>query len=126
MLAVASCGVRAGNVVLLPMGFEGWVAIRYDVPAGTALEREWAKTLIRVPRSGVVSCRSRRSSGYGIDEYYFVTTDGLRRRVPTDAHGCSEQEACVQLFQFFFSPTTTTLFFVGKRANVPLYRRPEP
>lgn len=108
------------------MDFEGWVSIRYDVADGIALEREGAKPLIRVPRSGVVSCRWRRSAGYGVDEYYFATTDGRRTRAPTEADGCGDQEACVQRLQFFSSPTATTLFFVGKRANLGDYLKPEP
>jgi hypothetical protein len=95
MVAVA-CGVRAGNVVLIPMGFEGWVVIRYDMPGEPAFAHEGAKTLVKVPQQGSLSTSSDRPNGYGLDEYYFVEADGQRVRIQSDAEGCRDQEPCIR------------------------------
>lgn len=121
----ASCGVRGGDVVLLPVNFEGWVVIHYEDPSGTPLETEGARTLIRVPPSGVVRTSSPRAEGYGLDKYYFVASNGSRVRVQHEAEGCEDQGACVQQFEFISSPTKTTVFFVGEKGNLGRYRRPE-
>lgn len=126
MAATVACGLRWGDVVLLPTDFEGWVMIHYDVPGGAPLERAGLKTLIRVPPSGVVFTSSGRAEGYGSDEYFFVSSEGKRTPVRSEAaEGCEEQQVCVQRFQFFSPPAQATLFFVGKRGNLSLYRKPK-
>jgi hypothetical protein len=119
------CGVRAGNVVLIPMGFEGWVVIHYDIPREPAFDHEGAKTLVKVPESGSLSTSSNRPNGYGIDEYFFVAADGKRVRVQNEAEGCNDQEPCIQQFEFVTSPTKMTMFFVGKKPDVARYPKPK-
>jgi hypothetical protein len=120
-----SCGVRAGNVVLIPAGFKGWVILRYGLSAEPALEHEGVKTLVKVPGSGSLSTSSDRSNGYGIDDYYFVGPDGNRAKISSDTDGCKEQEPCVQQFEFVTSPAKTTIFFVGQRQDLPRYPKPK-
>jgi hypothetical protein len=109
------CGVRAGNVVLLPEDFEGWIVIRYNVSGADALEREGIKVVIKVLMSGAISTSSERASGYGLDAYYFVDANGRRRPIPSEADGCKNDERCARQFQFFTSPSTITVFFVGTK-----------
>jgi hypothetical protein len=120
-----SCGVRAGNVVLFPMGFEGWVMVHYEVSGAPAFEREGGKTLIRVPSSGSVSSSNERPTGYGLDEYYSVAPGGKRLRLQSEDKGCRSEELCVQQFQFFSSPSKVTRFFVGQKENLGRYPMPE-
>ena len=125
LVMVVSCGVRAGDIVLLPTGFEGWVMVHYEISGRSAFEREGGKTLIRVPASGSVSSSNERPTGYGIDEYYFVGPEGKRMRIQSDDKGCVGQEPCVQQFQYFSSPAMVTRFFVGKKENLSRYPMPE-
>jgi len=120
-----SCGVRAGNVVLLPAGFEGWVVVHYEVSGSPPFGREGVKTLIQIPPAGSVFSSSTRSRGYGLDEYYFVGPEGKRIRVKSEDDGCTDQETCVRKFQFFFTPTKFTRFFVGKKQDLSHYPIPE-
>ena len=108
-----------------PDGFEGWVVIRYDIPGEPAFDREGAKTLVKVPKSGSLSTSSDSANGYGIDEYYLVAADGQRVRVPSEAEGCKDQDPCVQQFEFITSPIKATLFFVGKKQDVSQYPKPK-
>lgn len=119
------CGVRAGNVVLIPMGFEGWVVIRYDMPGEPAFDHEGAKTLVKVSQSGSLSTSSDRPNGYGVDEYYFVGADGQRVRIQSDAEGCKDQDPCIQQFEFITSPVKATLFFVGKKQDLSKHPKPK-
>jgi hypothetical protein len=124
LMLMVSCGVRAGNVVLLSEPFEGWVVIHYNVRDSPPFGHEGFKTLIRVPPSGTVSTISARPKGYGFDEYYFIGTDGKRVRLKTEEDRCSNQEICVRRPQYYFSPATDTIFFVGTRQD--LRRNPAP
>ena len=125
IVAGVGCGVRAGNVVLIPMGFEGWVVIRYDIPSEPAFIREGVKTVIKVPASGSLSTSSERPNGYGIDEYYFVGADEKRVRVQSDFEGCKEQDPCIQQFEFVTSPTTVSVFFIGNKQDLSRYPKPK-
>jgi hypothetical protein len=124
IVMVAACGVRAGNVILIPMGFEGWVVIRYDMPGEPAFDHEGVKTLVKVPQSGSLSTSSDRQNGYGVDEYYFVGANGQRVRIQSDAEGCRDQEPCIQQFEFITSPTKETVFFVGKKQDLATHPKP--
>lgn len=119
------CGVRAGNVVLIPTGFEGWVVIRYQIPNAPSFDHEGAKTLVKVPESGSLSSSSDRPNGYGVDEYYFVAGDGQRVRIQSDAEGCNDPAPCIQQFEFITSPIKATLFFVGKKQDLPQHPKPK-
>lgn len=119
-----SCGVRWGDVILLPDNFEGWVTIKYDVPEAAALGRDGRKILIQVPPSGALLTSSDRAIGYGLDEYYFVGSDGHRLRLPTEAEGCVPAEVCVQHFRFYSSPAKVSVFFVGKAGSMARYPYP--
>ncbi len=118
-----SCGVRWGNIVLIPENFEGWVTIKYEVPEAAPLKREGLKMLIQVPASGAVTTSSTRAAGYGTDEYYLVAADGRRRRLPNEFEGCPGT-ACAQRFTFFSSPARVTVFFVGRAEDVGRYSNP--
>lgn len=124
VVAGVGCGVRAGNVVLIPMGFEGWVVIRYQVPNAPSFDHEGVKTLVKVPESGSLSSSSDRPNGYGVDEYYFVAGDGRRVRIQSDVEGCKDPAPCVQQFEFITGPIKATLFFVGKKADLSQYPKP--
>lgn len=126
MVAGVSCGVRAGNITLIPDGFEGWVVIRYQVPGEPSLGREGAKTIVKVPASGSLITNSDRPNGYGIDEYYFVGADGKRVPIQNEAEGCKRQDApCVQQFEFVTSPIKATMFFVGQKPDFGRYPKPK-
>jgi len=126
ILTVVACGVRAGNIVLIPSGFEGWVVIRYEVPGESSLGREGAKTMLRVPVSGSLITSSDMPRGYGIDEYYFVGADGKRTPIQNEPEGCKDQDVpCVQQFEFVTSPVKVTIFFVGKKPNLARYPKPK-
>ena len=118
-----SCGVRWGDIVLIPDNFEGWVTIKYEIPEAAPLKREGLKTLVQVPASGEVRTSSTRATGYGRDEYYLVAADGRRRRIPNEFGGCPGQ-SCAQRFTFFSSPARVTVFFVGRAENMPRYPNP--
>jgi hypothetical protein len=121
----ACCGIRRGDVVLLPNGFEGWVVIRYEVSNTPVLEREGFRNVVRVPTSGEFSTNSKRAVGYGFDTYYFVDVAGKRQRIRAWDEHCERQEVCVQQFQLFSSPSIATIFFVGKKDDVPRHPKPE-
>src|SRR5437870_5068230 len=71
MVVLAGCGVRHGDRVLIPKGYEGWVVIRYGIPDAKALERRDGKVLIPIPESGKLSTSSDLVFGYGVDDYLF-------------------------------------------------------
>ncbi len=121
----ASCGVRAGDIVLVPNGFRGWVIVRYEVPDAPPLGREGFKTVIRVPLSGYLFTRSGRSAGYGVDEYYFEDAAGKRTRMQLESGGCAERDSpCAQQFVFSMGSVTATTFFVGTKSDLGRYPRP--
>jgi len=125
VIAIApACGIRAGNVVLIPNGFRGWVVIRYNVSGAAELGHDGVKTLISVPESGAVFTSSDRPSGYARDEYYFVGGNDKRLRITSDAEGCQTRKPCVQGFEYITSPVKVTVFFVGTKQELPLYPRP--
>lgn len=120
-----ACGVRRGDVVILPPNFEGWVVILYEVPAKPVLPREGFKNLINVPPSGIVLTNSVKPVGYGIDEYYLAGPNGSRKRIWTEFEGCNANETCVREIQFFFSPVRASLFFVGGKDDLARFPRPD-
>jgi hypothetical protein len=125
LLPLVFCGLRAGNDISLPAGFKGWVTIRYNNPGSPRLRRSGLRPVIRVPWSGMVSTSSRRSTGYGVDRYYFVAADGKQTRIKDDSHGCPESDPCVQQFEYYSSPHQVTVFFVGSKYEVSSYKRPD-
>ena len=125
VMSLISCGLRTGDDVLIPVGFTGWVEIRYNEPESPPLERSGLKPLINVPPSGRVSTSSSRSLGYGADRYYFVVQDGTRTRIQDDSHACADDVPCVQQFKYYVSPRPVTVFFVGKTRDIGNYKRPD-
>ena len=122
---LTACGIRRGDDVLLPNGFEGWVVIRYEVSNSPALEREHFRNIIRVSPSGEFSTSSTRAVGYGSDAYYLVDAAGKRQRIRSWDEHCEPQEVCVQQFQLFSGPLIATRFFIGKKDNMPKYSKPD-
>jgi hypothetical protein len=122
-IAVLSCAVRAGNIVLIPEGFVGWVRIQYEVQQAPSLPKEGVKYLIHIPSSGSLMTSSARQHGYGIDRYYFMT-DSRRTPIPAEDQGCASDQPCVQQFTFFTSPVSETVFFVGRHADLARYPKP--
>lgn len=120
----AACGIRRGDDVLLLDGFEGWVVIRYEVSNSPALEHGRFRNVIRVPASGEFSTSSKRAGGYGFDTYYFLDAVGKLHRIRNWDEHCESHEVCIQQFQLFSSPSIATMFFVGKKDNMPRYPRP--
>jgi hypothetical protein len=124
-LLVASCNLRAGDVVLIPSGFRGWVVIRYEVAGKPYLGHAGTKTLVRVPSTGLVETASDRANGYGSDEYTFVNDSGGRAEIPNEqVKGCSAQDICIQRFEYFSAPAKVTVFFVGAAIELAKYPRP--
>jgi hypothetical protein len=124
-LPLASCGLRPGNDVSIPAGFKGWVTIRYNDAGSPPLRRAGLRPVINVPWTGEVLTSSRRSDGYGVDHFYFVTQDGKRTPIKEDSHGCPESEQCIQQFEYYSSPHQATVFFVGAKHELNGYKRPE-
>jgi hypothetical protein len=81
--------------------------------------------VIKVPWTGKVFTSSRRSTGYGIDHFYFVAGDGKRTPLKENSHGCLESELRVQQFEYYSSPYQATVFFVGTKHELSGYKRPE-
>jgi hypothetical protein len=123
VIITGACGVRWGDIILIPENFEGWVTIKYEVPRAAPLGREGLKTLVQIPIPGVVSTSSSRPTGYGADQYYLVGSDGHRSRLPTEFGGCPGR-VCAQQFTFFSSPRIVTVFFVGRAESMPRYLNP--
>ncbi len=119
-----SCGFRAGNVVLIPMGFRGWVVIRHDVAGAPVFGHERFKMLIKIPESGLLSSSSDWPSGYGTDEYYLVGRDGQRVSIHSQFQGCNDPAPCIQEFEFISSPIKATLFFVGNKQDLAQHPKP--
>ena len=119
-----SCGVRTGNVVLIPSGYKGWITIRYEVKDAMALPKEGIRTVLRVPSSGIVNTSNSRPNGYGVDTYYAVSPQGVRTRIPTETDSCSANQKCVRRFQFFTSPRIVTVFFVGTAEDISRFPKP--
>ncbi len=125
-IAIAvSCGFRAGNVVLIPMGFRGWVVIRHEVAGAPPFGHEGGKMLIKVPESGILSSSSNWPSGYGNDEYYLVGDDGQRVRIHSPFEGCNDPAPCIQRFEFITSPIKATVFFVGNVQDLSQHPKPK-
>ena len=122
LLPFAACGVRRGDVVLVPKSYEGWVQIHYDVGGAPVLRQEEEANLVEVPGSGIVTTSSSRSPGYGSDRYFFVDEAGSRTPIPVD--GDEEDGRSVSNFQYFSSPAQVTVFFVGEPTKVEQYKRP--
>ena len=125
-LFATSCGLRAGDVVLIPSGYRGWVVIRYGVAGQPRLSHTGLKILIRVPSSGSVETSSNMKIGYGVDEYYYVNDAGKRLLIPSDlGDGCKPQDVCAQHFRFYTSPGTFAVFFVGTTSELSKYPEPQ-
>jgi uncharacterized protein DUF6843 len=124
IVCAVACGVRRGDDVLLPSGFEGWVLIHYEVSGRPELERDGFRNVIRVSESGAISTSSTRAVGYSSDAYYFVDSGGKRQPIRNWNEECKADEVCVQQFQIFSSPSMTTRFFVGRKANRSRYPQP--
>jgi hypothetical protein len=123
-IMVLSCNLRAGDIVLIPSGYEGWVTIRYEVKESPALPKEGFKTLIQIPSSGILSTSSSRPEGYGSDTYYALSSRGTRTRIPAEPEPCSEAEECVGHFEYWTSPAMTTIFYVGASKDVTCFPQP--
>jgi hypothetical protein len=123
LLLLFSRGLRAGDEVLIPDGFAGWVEIRYKEPGTPPVRRSGLKPLLTIPSSGRMLTSSSRSTGYGDDHYYFLSPEGRRTEIRNDTGGCGENELCVQQFEYYSSPQVT-VFFVGRAHDLPSYKRP--
>lgn len=124
-LSASSCGLRAGDVLLLPSGYRGWVVICYQIVGQPRLSRSGFKTLVRVPVSGSVETSSKMEFGYGVDEFYYVNSADERVPIPSElGNGCKPEDVCAQRFQFYTSPVRAAVFFVGTAKELTRY--PEP
>lgn len=124
-LSSSSCGLRAGEVLLLPSGYKGWVVIRYEIAGQPRLSRSGFKTLVRVPVSGSLETSSKMEFGYGVDEFYYVNSADERMAISSESgNGCKPEDVCARRFQFYTSPVRTAVFFVGTAKE--LVRYPEP
>src|ERR1044071_3448283 len=75
------CGMRRGEIILIPDSYIGWVRVYYDVPGEVGLPREGGKNLLRIDRDGLLRTSTPLYKGYGVDEYYYVTSTGERHRL---------------------------------------------
>ncbi len=73
---------------LIPEGYVGWVVVHFSVPGAAALDMEEGFRLIKIDSNGEAFTSSALIPGEGYyDEYFYVTADGIRRRVPNSYFG---------------------------------------
>ena len=122
-IGLASCGFRTGNTVLIPDGYVGWVRIYYHEASAPSLRKESGSYLIVIDNSGSARTSSTRDPGYGSDEYFYVSSSGVRTKLKTqDVEGSPDD--LVHDFTYQSAPREVTLFLVGPRAAVKITPRP--
>jgi hypothetical protein len=117
-------GFRRGDRVLIPERYLGWIVIHYGINGQPRLPHEDGKNLINISPSGNVLTSSKRASGYGSDDYFFVDARGNKAKIHSEWNGC-ELQVCVSYFEFYSDPDVT-IFFVGDRSDLTRFSRPAP
>ena len=117
------CGFRHGNKVLIPDGYVGWVRIYYREAAALVLPTEGRSYVITVDRLGSAHTSTTRETGYGNDEYFYVTPAGGRTKLTLQGVE-DRQDDMIHDFTYQSSPNEVTLFFVGSRKAAATQPRP--
>jgi hypothetical protein len=117
------CGFRSGNKVLIPDGYIGWVRIYYGEAGAPSFRKEGTAYVVKVNESGSSHISSLRESGYGIDEYFYVSSAGVRTKLKLQGME-DQQDDVIHDFTYQSAPKEITLFFVGPRTSVKTYPRP--
>lgn len=122
-LATGCGSFRPGNLVLIPNGYVGWVRIFYGETASPPLPRERGAYLIQIGPEGMAKTSSHHPAGYGVDEYMYVSSDGVRTKLKL--LGMEDQgDDLVHNFTCQSSPREVTVFFVGPRSVIKTTPRP--
>jgi hypothetical protein len=123
-IGLACCGFRTGNTVLIPDGYVGWVRIYYGEAGAPSLRKESGSYLVVIDNSGSAQTSSIRNPGYGSDEYFYISSSGVRTKLKLQGVEDAPNDM-VHDFTFQSAPREVTLFFVGPRAAVKTTPRPE-
>lgn len=123
-IGLACCGFRTGDKVLIPDGYVGWVRIYYRESGAPSLRTEGGRYLIVIGNSGTAQTSSIRKSGYGSDEYFYVSPSGSRTNLKLQGVENAPDDM-VHDFTYQSTPREVTLFFVGPRTAVETTPRPD-
>jgi len=123
-IGLACCGFRTGNRVLIPDGYVGWVRIYYKEPGAPSLRKESAGYLIVIDDAGSARTSSIRDPGYGSDEYFYVSSAGVRTKLKLQGVEDAPDDM-VHDFTYQSAQKEVTLFFVGPRTAVKTTTRPD-
>lgn len=78
---------RRPSRYLIPEGYVGWVNVHFEVREAPALPIEEGRYLFKVLPSGQLSTSTRLEGGTASDDYYYVSTQGLRRKLESSGWG---------------------------------------
>jgi len=119
-----SLRISAGDSVLIPSGYVGWVQIIYAVPGAPSLSKENGKYLLVVPPSGILQTSSLLDVGYGSDEYFYVSSTGGRVRLSLEGIEPKDTDI-IHSFRYQSGPVQIKTFFVGPRSLIHSYTEPD-
>lgn len=115
-------GFRRGDDVLIPENYRGWVAIHYRINGQPSLPMRNGRYVLVISASGTLLTSSERASGYGRDNFYFLSSLGNKSRIPREAEGC-QQQVCASFFEYYYNPNIT-VFYVGRSSDLSQFTRP--
>lgn len=79
---VCSCSSQTKDgIFLIPQGFKGGVVILFDQPNGIERNVEAGRFVYPIPSNGVLLVKGPPETGLVRKEYYYVSTEGERRRI---------------------------------------------
>lgn len=84
LVAFACYPIRTPVTWELPPAYSGWVYVQYENPACPPLPVEAGRRIIRISVSGRLCTSSRYETGDAVDEFVFVSSDGVRTKIPAD------------------------------------------
>ena len=90
----------------------------------TKLAEREQSYLVVIDNSGSAQTSSIRNPGYGSDEYFYISSSGVRTKLKLQGVEDAPNDM-VHDFTFQSAPREVTLFFVGPRAAVKTTPRPE-
>ena len=97
--------------------------VYYHEAVAPSLRKESGSYLIVIDNSGSARTSSTRDPGYGSDEYFYVSSSGVRTKLKLqDVEGSPDD--LVHDFTYQSAPREVTLFFVGPRAAMKITPRP--
>jgi hypothetical protein len=117
-----ACGFRAGDRVLIPDGYIGWARIYYQEAGTPSLPKEDGRYLIVIDGSGNAHTSTPQDTGYGIDEYFYVSSAGRRTKLKLQGVK-AQKDDMIHDFTYERSPREVTMFFVGPRTAMKVKPR---